>query len=225
MRAVGYVRLSKADRRRRGETEADTVAAQKHSLEAQRTAIERAAEYNGWELVGIFEDNGKTGANIKREQFQAALHLVRTKQAEMLVVAKLDRLSRDTVDFGTLLKESERKRNRWYISILDEKIDTSTAAGWLSATMLAVVAEYERRVIGERTRDALAVIKDNGGQLGRQSSIPDDVQRKITRWHKQGASASAIARRLADEGIETARGGTWHHSVIGAFLKRQEVAA
>lgn len=218
MRAIGYIRLSKADRPRKGETPEDVAKRQRASLIAQREAIERAADRNGWELVHIYEDDGKTGRNTRREGFQAALTAIRP--GDMFVIAKLDRLTRDVADFGDLLKRADRKGKAWYIAVLDEKIDTSTAAGWLSAMMLAVVAEYERRVIGERTRDALGVI-GRTKQLGKPSTIRDDVARRIRKLHKTGHSASAIARQLTADGYPTERGGTWHHSVIAAYLRRE----
>lgn len=219
MRAIGYIRLSKADRPRKGETPEDVAARQKASLVSQREAIERAALRNEWELIHIFEDNGKTGANTRREGFQAALAAI--QPGDIFVVAKFDRLGRDVVDFGALLKRADRPGKQWYIAVLDEKIDTTTAAGWLSAMMLAVVADYERRVIGERTRDALAIV-GRTKQLGRPSAIPDDVARRIRKLHKAGHSASAIARQLTEDGVPTERGGTWHHSVIGAYLRRND---
>lgn len=218
MRAIGYIRLSKADRPRKGESTADVEARQKASLVAQREAIEHAADRNGWDLVHIYEDNGKTGGNTRREGFQTALAAMRP--GDMFVVAKFDRLTRDIADFGTLLKRSERRGKEWYIAVLDQKIDTSTAAGWLAATQLAVFAEYERRLIAERTRDALAIV-GRTKQLGRPSTINENVQRRIRKLHKSGMSASTIARQLTADGVPTERGGTWHHSVIGAFLRRE----
>jgi DNA invertase Pin-like site-specific DNA recombinase len=62
MQAIGYVRVSKADRRKPKEE-------QRRSLDAQKAAIERAAAYNGWELLEVYEDLGKTGANTRRDGF------------------------------------------------------------------------------------------------------------------------------------------------------------
>jgi len=222
MRALGYIRLSKADRPRKGETPEDVAARQRASLVAQREAIEEAAARNGWDLAHIYADDGKTGANTNREGFQAALAAIRP--GDIFVVAKLDRLGRDVVDFGTLLKRSERRGKEWYIAVLDQKIDTTSAAGWLMGMQVALFAEYERRLIAERTRDALAIV-GRTKQLGRPSTISDDLGRRIRKLHKQGHSATAIARQLTEDGVPTERGGTWHHSVIGAYLRRVEAAA
>jgi DNA invertase Pin-like site-specific DNA recombinase len=215
MRAYGYVRLSKAERPRKGESAEDVDRRQSASLVAQREAIMRAADRNDWDLAAVFEDAGKTGSNTRREGFQEALRTV--QRGDVLVIAKFDRLSREVVTWYDLMQRADRRG--WYIAVLDQKIDTSTASGWLHAMILAVFSEFERRVIGERTRDALAII-GRTKQLGTPSNFSDEIQQRIRELHAEGQSASRIASTLAAEGLPTARGGTWHHSVIGAYLRR-----
>lgn len=217
MKVVGYARVSKPKKRKDGSLVPDGL-----SIEHQRTAIARAAEYNGWDLVDVLVDNGKTGANTRRDGLQDALGLVRSKQADMLVVVRHDRLSRDAVDFGTLLKEADKKG--WFISVLDQKIDTSTPYGWYMAWQMALSAELERRLIAARTKDALAVLKDNGVELGQRSPISAEVKRKVMRLHRAGHSASAIARRLTADGDPTPSGKPWHHSVVARLIKREQQA-
>jgi DNA invertase Pin-like site-specific DNA recombinase len=212
MQAIGYVRVSKADRRKPKEE-------QRRSLDAQQAAIERAAAYNGWELLEVYEDLGKTGANTRRDGLQGALALLKRKQADMLIIGKHDRLSRDTRDWLDLLFDSSKQG--WAISVLDQKIDTSTASGWFHAVLQAVFAEYERRIIGERTKAALAVLKASGKRLGRPSPIPPDVATGIIALHAEGLSASAIARRLNDDNVASpSKQGKWHHTAITGLLKR-----
>jgi DNA invertase Pin-like site-specific DNA recombinase len=215
VRAVGYVRLSKADRPRKGESADEIERRQKASLVAQREAIERAVDRNDWTLDVLYEDAGKSGANTRREGFQDALRTMR--RGDVLVIAKFDRLSREVVTWYDLMQRADRRG--WYIAVLDQKIDTSTASGWLHAMILAVFSEFERRIIGERTRDALAII-GRTKQLGTPSNFPDDVQQRIRDLDTEGLSANRIASTLAAEGVPTARGGTWHHSVISAYLRR-----
>jgi DNA invertase Pin-like site-specific DNA recombinase len=214
VRAVGYARLSKPKRNEDG-----TVNQDPYSIEVQRQAIKRAAEYNGWDLLDVHVDNGKTGAHTRRSGLQDALSVLGGGEADMLVIAKYDRLSRDHLDFGTLLKTAEKQG--WYVSVLDQKIDTTTAMGWYMASQMALSAELERRLISERTRDALALRKANGAQLGWPSTISPQLRRRIVRLHRNGHSASAIARRLSADGIPTPTGkATWHHSVIVDLLRR-----
>ena len=213
LRAIGYVRVSKADKK---------AKAERLSLDAQTDAIRRAAVNNGWELLDVMEDNGKTGTNLRREGLDATLAMLKAKEADVLVVAKYDRLSRNTVEFGTLIQRSIKEE--WSLSVLDQRVDTSTAVGKYMARIMAANAEFERDLISERTRDALAVLKANGKQLGRPSEISVEIRRKVKRLHRQGSSATAIARRLTEQGYETPSGkATWHHSVIVDLLKRQAV--
>ncbi|OJX63901.1 MAG: hypothetical protein BGO95_06875 [Micrococcales bacterium 73-13] len=219
MRVYGYTRLSKADRPRKGESPEDVEKRQRASLVAQEEAIRRACERNGDELVQMFVDDGRTGANTRREGFQAALRAV--KRGEMLMIAKFDRLSREVVTWYDLMQRADRRG--WYIAVLDQRIDTSTASGWLHAMILAVFAEFERRLIGERTRDALQII-GRTKQLGKPSEIEDDTAATILDLHGEGLSARAIAAALTADGVPSQRGGAWHHSVIAAFLRRVDAA-
>lgn len=217
LRAVGYVRVSKADKKKGREAE-------RLSIEAQRLSIRKAAEYNGWDLIGIKVDDGKTGTNTRRDGYQEALVMLKDDAADMLVAARYDRLSRSTRDFIDLMETSVRQQ--WFLSVLDQRVDTSTAVGRLMARTMASHAEFERDLISERTKDALAVLKANGQELGRKSAITDDLKRKVKRWHRQGESASGIARRLTAQGVPTPTGRTnWHHSVIVDLLRREAVAS
>src|SRR5689334_9644130 len=104
MRAIGYVRLSKPQRNQDG-----TLKADPYGLDAQREAIQRAAEYNGWDLIGTEVDNGKTGTNTRRDGYQAALSMLKAGDADMLVAARYDRLTRSTKDLIDLMELSVKQ--------------------------------------------------------------------------------------------------------------------
>lgn len=91
----------------------------------------------------------------------AALEAVEGGQADALCVAKLDRLSRSLLDFAGLMERS-RKRG-WSLVALDLGVDTSTPSGEMMASVLATFAQFERRLIGERTRAALAEKRARAG--------------------------------------------------------------
>ena len=78
------------------------------------------------------------------------------------------------------------------------------------ASVLATFAQFERRLIGQRTRDALAVKRAQGVQLGRPREISDQVVERIGKLHATGLTVAAIARKLNDENVPTPRGGRWH---------------
>ena len=207
MKLVGYVRVST-------EEQADSGA----GLQAQRAALVAEAARRGFDLVHVFEDAGASGKAISgRPGLTAALEAVETGQADGLVVAKLDRLSRSLLDFTELMEHSRRRR--WTLIALDLGVDTSTPAGEMLANVLAVFAQFERRLIGQRTREALAVKREQGVRLGRPRSLSDDVRRRIVRDRRKGLSLSAIAAALNDEGVPTAQGGRrWYPSTVRAIV-------
>ena len=86
------------------------------------------------------------------------------------------------------------------------------------ANVLATFAQFERRLIGQRTKDALAVKKANGVRLGRPREICSETVERIEELHERGLSAAAIARKLNEDGVSTPRGGRWHHAGITRAL-------
>jgi len=203
-RVVGYVRAST-------EEQGDQGA----GLEAQRRAITEACEARGWQLLTIREDVASGKAFSKRPGLETALASVRAGDAGALVVAKLDRLSRSVIDAAQTIELA--RREGWNLVALDLGVDFSTAAGTAMAQMTAVFAELERRLIGERTRAALAVKKAQGVQLGRPRELPEAVRRRIRRLRASGRTYRDIADRLNAGGVATAHGGAkWHASSVRA---------
>jgi DNA invertase Pin-like site-specific DNA recombinase len=195
---VGYVRVSTSE-------QADSGA----GLEAQRAAISGAAQRRGWQLVHVFEDAGASGKSMNgRPGLTGALDVVERGDADALAVAKLDRLSRSLLDFAALM-ERARKRG-WNLIALDLGVDTSTPSGEMMASVLATFAQFERRLIGQRTKDALAVKRAQGVRLGRPREIPEATVARISDLYRAGLSVAAIARRLNEDGVSTPRGGRWH---------------
>ena len=103
------------------------------------------------------------------------------------MVAKLDRLSRSLLDFAALMEQA-RKRG-WNLIALDLGVDTSTPAGEMMASVLATFAQFERRLIGQRTKDALAVKRAQGVVLGRPREIPGSTVERIRELHDAGLGA------------------------------------
>ena len=198
---VGYLRVSTAEQGDSG-----------LGLAGQRATIEAGAAQRGWQVVTWHEDV-LSGKNMRRPGLAAALADVEEGRAAALVVAKLDRVSRSVVDFSRLLERSQQ--GGWALVALDVAVDSSTPAGEAMSSMLAVFAQLERRLIGDRTRTALAAKKAQGIKLGRPSTMPTDVVARIVAEHQVGKGWSAIARELNEEGIPTAHGGaTWHPSTV-----------
>lgn len=203
MTVIGYVRVST-------EEQADSGA----GLEAQRAAITLEARRRGFELVAIYEDAGASGKALTgRPGLARALAAVDKGEASALIVAKLDRLSRSLLDFAELMARSRRRG--WALIALDIAVDTGTPSGEMLANVLAVFAQFERRLIGQRTREALAVKRRQGVQLGRPRTLPDEIRARIAAERRSGVSLSAIAAKLNGEGVPTAQGGQrWYASTV-----------
>jgi DNA invertase Pin-like site-specific DNA recombinase len=198
---IGYVRVS---------TEEQAVSGL--GMQAQREAIAREAKRKGWEIRWI-EDAGYSGKSLKRPGITEALEALRKGEAAGLITAKQDRLSRSSLDFALILDRSQREG--WTVVALDIRVDTSTPAGEFVASVMAASAQQERRLIGERTRLALAAKKAQGFRLGRPPVLPRSVVRRIIRLRDGGAGWSEIGRRLDADCVPTAQGGKlWYPATV-----------
>ncbi|MHA7649397.1 recombinase family protein [Mycobacterium sp. ML2] len=209
-RTVAYLRVSTDE--------------QSAGIEAQRATINFIAKQRGLEIVSWQIDENVSGAAeiACRPALVEALNLLDNNQADRLIVAKLDRLARNTII--ALQIDLAASKAGWSIVFGDFDIDTSTAVGKMTLTNLAAVATFERDRISERTREALAVKRAQGVRLGRPDELPPEIAKRIVSERKQGKSIRAIAKDLTADGIPTARGGkTWQGSTIQAVLQSQRV--
>ena len=165
-------------------------------------------------LVDLHEDRAASGSTVRgRAGLRRALEQLDGGEASGLVVAKLDRLSRSLLDFAQLMERS--RQEGWGLVALDLGVDTTTPSGALMANVLASFAEFERRLIGQRTREALAAKRRQGVRLGRPSVIDDDVRAKVRALRLAGQSYARIAQSLNESGTRTAHGGRlWYAATV-----------
>jgi DNA invertase Pin-like site-specific DNA recombinase len=196
---------------------------QSAGLEAQRTTIAAEATKRGLELVGEYVDEGVSGTTPpkKRPALSEALGVLSAGDADRLIVAKLDRLARSTIDALTI--DACARSQGWALVFGDLDIDTGTSTGQLVLANFAALAQFERDRIAERTREALAVKRAQGVRLGRPSVLPTETVARIISERDAGSSMRAIAEGLTRDEIPTARGGRhWHASAIQAVLRGQQ---
>jgi DNA invertase Pin-like site-specific DNA recombinase len=210
VRVIGYVRVS-----------TDEQHASGAGVSAQRAAIKSECERRGWELLRIIgEDSGASSATLERAGLQRALNELDRGNADVLVIAKLDRLSRSVAQGAQVMDRAKRKG--WSLVALDFGLDTTTPAGEMVANVILSTAQYERRLIGQRTKDALAAKREQGVRLGRPQTLPDGVVERIVAGRDAGLSFRAIAAQLVADGVPTARGGaSWHASAVKAVCESQ----
>ena len=205
-RAITYHRVS-----------TDEQAASGLGLDAQQARTRDAVEARGWSLVATYTDNGRSGKDMRRPELAAALEALDAGHADVLVCAKLDRLSRSVLDFARI---TERARARgWSLVLLDVDVDTSTPTGGLVANITSSVAQWEREIIAARTSEALQAKKARGCRLGRPVTLPDDVRLRIAGERAEGRTLQAIADDLNTEQVPTARGGRWYPSTVAKVCR------
>lgn len=235
MRAVAYYRVSTAAQGRSG-----------LGLEAQRAAVESLCASRGWELIAPPFIEVESGKRDDRPELAKALHRAKVTGAT-LVVAKLDRLSRN-VAFLATLQESGAK---FIAADMPEATE-------LTLHIMAAVAQAERKAISKRTKEALQVAKErktfvkadgtpykSGKRLGNPNGAAairragkgnasaisavragatkraEDLRDDIVRLRADGITTlNGIAAALNSEGIETPRGGKWHASSVRNLVAR-----
>ena len=162
-------------------------------------------------------DEGFSAKNLARPGITSALELLRRGEASVLVVAKLDRLSRSLLDFAGMMERA--RREGWELVVLDLGVDTTTPSGQLMANVMASFAQYERQLIGARTSAALQQLKGQGVRLGRPRTMSPEILDRIATERGEGRTLSAIADGLTEDSVPTARGGArWYPSTVRAVL-------
>lgn len=219
-KVYGYARVSTAEQHDAGA-----------GLPAQVHALEQTAAARGWALEVVTEQTGVSAGSMAKRPALVAVLADLDRNGGTLVVTKLDRLSRSVADFAALLDRSRRKG--WTLVCLDLGIDTTTAAGEMVANLMAAVAQWERRTIGERTRAGMAERKRQGVHCGRRRELPAAVVERIVAERQQGRTLAAIAGALNAENVPTAHRNdrkdgkptTWHPSTVRAVLSSSSAAA
>lgn len=223
--AVGYIRVSTAMQAEEGV-----------SLEAQRARLEAWAAANGADLVAVHVDAGLSGGRAdNRPGLQAALAEA-CKRKGALVVYSLSRLARSTRDALTIAERLD-KAGADLVS-LSERIDTSGAVGRMVFRMLAVLAEFERDQISERTATAMQHKRAVGEFIGGAAPYGWQVaadgvsleavaaeQIVITMANElrgAGLSLRKVGERLAERGLLPRNGGRWHPQTVKALLREAE---
>ena len=224
MQAVGYVRVSTQEQAEQGV-----------SLEAQRAKIEAYCSLKDLNLVKVIADEGISAKNLNRPGFQKVLNMAQKKKIDAVVVYKLDRAFRSTLNALEVTNEF----NKLGIGLhsISENLDTTSALGRFFYTLLASLGQMERELIGERTSSALQHMIANGQKTGGYVPYGFDVdskgrlyrneteQKGLALIHKlrgQCYSLRAICVELEAMGYKTKNGLTkWHAETLSRILDRR----
>jgi DNA invertase Pin-like site-specific DNA recombinase len=202
-RAVIYVRCS-----------TDEQAVSGLGLEAQEAVARRTCELRGWAVVAVVADAGVSGTvdPLARPAMVEAVALLCSGSGDILVSSKLDRLSRSAFDLLGLVKMSESCG--FAIVTSDGAVDSSSPVGRFITTAMAGVAELERALIAERTRNALAAKKARGARLGRPTTLSPLIRTRVAELRHDGVSLAEVAARLNGEGHRNGAGAKFTRSAI-----------
>lgn len=206
LQLIGYARVS-----------TDEQATYGYGLDAQETNLRDYARRHNAEMT-VMRDEGISGKSLERPALMRALGKIAAGEADGLVVAKLDRLTRSVIDFAILLEWFTAAKAQ--LVALDFDLDTSTPGGRLVAHIMSATAEWERSVIADRTRDALRIARAQGRPIG-PPSVGDrpELAARIRKLREGGATLQQICDALNEERVPTARGGTvWRPSAVQSIL-------
>jgi DNA invertase Pin-like site-specific DNA recombinase len=197
---VAYVRVS-----------TDKQADRGVSLEAQRAKVRAYSDLYALELVDVIEDAGFSAKALERPGLERALGMLRSGQAEALLVVKLDRLTRSVRDLGQLVEDYFADADGPALLSVSEQIDTRTAAGRLVLNVLGAVSQWEREAIGERTSAAMQHKASRGEYIGGDAPFgyrlaQDGRLREARVLRASGLSLRAVAARLEGLGHRTRTG-------------------
>lgn len=218
------------------------------SPEAQRKQTRALIASRGWTFVEHYEDLGASGYDPKasRPGLDAALAAIREGAADVLVVYRLDRLTRRGVGEAIRIVDELRQNGVSLVSASEPFLDTSTAMGTGIFGLFAAMAEQESENISTRSRGAKAALREVGSHAGGRtpfgftavrevrgkftvrSLVPDpreaDVVREIVKRVLDGSSVVSLARELNARGLRPRSGADWTTSTVTRILRAPQIA-
>lgn len=219
--AGGYVRVSTREQRESG-----------LGLEVQEIRIREYCRAQNLEIAAMISDPESSGTDLNREGIRKLIELCKEDGIGHLVVYKLDRLTRRTIDLLTMV-EQVFKANQVDLHSISEKIDTTTAAGKFYLTIMGAFSQMERDLIAERTSDALRQKIARGEAVGRPAYgyktgeggglevIEEEARviRRIRRMRREGMTLEKIARILNLDRIAAKTGIKWSPTTVRGVLR------
>jgi site-specific DNA recombinase len=181
-----------------------------NSLDAQREACEAyvlSQKAQGWKVMGCYDDGGFSGGNVERPGLQRLLADIASRRVRIVVVYKVDRLTRSLADFAKLVELFD-EQGVSFVSVT-QAFNTTSSMGRLTLNVLLSFAQFEREVTGERIRDKIAASKRKGMWMGGNAPLGylphertlaiDEAQAIRVREIYQRYLALDSVKRLKDE--------------------------
>lgn len=238
MRAAIYVRVSTEEQ-----------AAEGYSIGAQKLILEDYCIAEGWDVAGIYQDDGYSGRNTKRPAYRRMM--MEIDSWDLILVIKMDRIHRNSRNFMNMMEELNKKGKMFVSS--SEALDTTNALGRFVVDMIQRIAQLESEQIGERTyvgmREKAETLEESESYKrtmgfnppfgytineGSLKSVPEelDVVRKIFNDYMSGMTMDAICFDLNRSGDLTRKGNAWnkfnlrnilHNPVYAGYMRWEEL--
>ena len=207
MKVIGYIRVSTGKQEESG-----------LSLEVQEAKVRQYCELYELELSEVIVDAGESAKTLSRLGVQRALDLLKSGVAQGLVVAKLDRLTRNIRDMNYLIEEIFNTSSLFSVT---DQVDTRSPSGRLVLNILMSVAQWEREEIGARTKVAMEQLKKKGKYTGGKTplgwildeeghEVPNEKEQEliklVRRYRSNGLTYQVIADDLSNSNFTTRTG-------------------
>jgi DNA invertase Pin-like site-specific DNA recombinase len=206
-----------------------------NSLHAQREACEayvKSQQHEGWQTISThYDDGGFSGGNTERPAFKQLMADINAGKVSVVVVYKVDRLTRSLADFAKIIEQFE-KHQVSFVSIT-QQFNTTTSMGRLTLNVLLSFAQFEREVTGERIRDKIAASKKKGMWMG--GTVPLGYlcqERKLIVNESEASTVRTIFNEflrlksvqslrdwLRENNIQSRRGGYFFHGPLYLMLR------
>ncbi len=238
MRAAIYVRVSTEEQ-----------AAEGYSIDAQKELLQDYCLVEGWDVAGVYEDDGFSGRNDKRPAYRKMM--AEMDSWDLILVIKMDRIHRNSRNFMNMMEVLDR-HGKMFVS-QSESLDTTNALGRFVVDMIQRLAQLESEQIGERThmgmREKAETLEDategkrtmgftppfgyrleNGALKENEEELP--VVKRMFDEYAEGRTVDEICWSLNREGILTRRGNPWnkrnmstilHNPVYAGFMRWEDV--
>lgn len=221
MRVALYIRVSTEDQAREG-----------YSIQAQRNKLEAYCVSQGWDIVGLYVDDGYSAKDLERPEMKRMLKHIEQGLIDCVLVYRLDRLTRSVLDLYKLLEIFERHNCKFKSAT--EVYDTTTAMGRMFITIVAAMAQWERENLAERVRMGMQEKARQGKWAVSTAPFGYDIDRatdtlvinqqeavtvrKIYDMYLSGTGMNKIALSLNNQGILTKSGAAWTSNKVKYIL-------
>lgn len=220
MKVAAYVRVSTDEQVQEG-----------YSIAAQRNRLEAYAVSQGWEIVQWYIEEGQSAKDMKRTELQRMLKGIQQNIFDVVLVYRLDRLTRSVLDLYELLKNFENHGVKFKSAT--EAYDTTTATGKLFITLIASLAQWERENLGERVRMGMLQKAKEGkwavsmapmgyeldGDYLKVNPVEATIVKEIFSLYVSGMGVNKLARLLNQRGLKTKTHHNWQPNTVTYILK------